>query len=532
MLQLMRKHARNWLMKVVLGIIIVVFVFYFGSMRERQETGTIATIDGARIAYAAFRDEYQNLLDFYRQRYGEYLTDDLIKQINLKQQAYDSIVGQAVILTKADELRLDISDDELKAFIFSHPAFQKDGAFDNGIYERTLRYQRMTPETFEAIQRRALRIAKMERLIKGSAKVSEQEAYEIYRLQNRKINIGFIKIGTDAAPIKGKPSEETLESYFEEHREAFRVPQMATIEYVVLRGKSFAGTAEISDAEIQEYYDYHDYEFEKDGKVQPLAKVRGEIVSRLQSIKGMDAAFREATTAHDTIYQEENFEAYAKGKGFGIETSKFYRNVPPTGELAGLQDLGEYVFTLQEGDLGRVFSDNTGYYLFRLVSLKPSHIPEFKDVLEKVTESYRQDNAIQAARKKAEDILSRLKSGADMAKVAKEEGLKVSETGLFLPGPEIPQIGYSPDMEEGLLEISRNNPYPGGVFFVDGNYVIIRLEGEGTLDEKDWIAKKDSTKDSLIRQKGDGYFLAWLQGAKDEMITAGRLKILRNVEDL
>jgi len=32
MLQLMRTHAKNWLMKVVLGIIIVVFVFYFGSI--------------------------------------------------------------------------------------------------------------------------------------------------------------------------------------------------------------------------------------------------------------------------------------------------------------------------------------------------------------------------------------------------------------------------------------------------------------------------------------------------------------------
>jgi len=532
MLQLMRKHARNWLMKVVLGIIIIVFVFYFGSMRGRQQTETIATIDGARIVHATFRDEYQNLLDFYRQRYGEYLTDDLIKKINLKQQAFDSVVGQAVILTKADELKLDISDNELKAFIFSHPAFQKDGAFSNDLYQRTLRYQRMTPEAFEAIQRRALRIAKMERLIKGSAKVSEQEAYEIYRLQNRKVNIDFIKIGTDAVTAKEKPSEEALEAYFTEHREAFRVPQTATIEYVVFRGKSFAETADISDAEIQEYYDYHDYEFEEDGKMKPLAKVRGEIVSRLQSIKGMDAAFRAATTAHDTIYQEENFEAYVNGKGLSIETSKLSRNVPPAGELAGLQDLGEYVFTLQEGDLGRIFSDSTGYYVFRLTSLKPSHIPEFKDVLTKITESYKQDSAIQAARKKAGNILSRLKGGADMAKLAKQEGLKMSETGLFLPGPEIPQIGYSPDMEGGLLEISKNNPYPDEVFFVDGDYIIIRLKEEGVLDEKDWIAKKDATKDSLIRQKGDEYFLAWLEGAKEEMITAGRLKILRNVEDL
>lgn len=532
MLQLMRKHARNWLMKVVLGIIIVVFVFYFGSMRGRQETETIATIDGTRIAYAAFRDEYQNLLDFYRQRYGQYLTDDLIRKINLKQQAFDSIVGQAIVLSKADELGLDVSDDELKAFIFAHPAFQKDGAFSNELYHRALRYQRMTPEAFEAAQRKALRVAKMEQFIKGSAKISEQETYEIYEMQNRKVNIDFIKIGTDTVAVTEKPSGEALEAYYTEHGEVFRVPQTATIEYVVFRGESFAGTAEISDAEIQEYYDYHDYEFEEDGKVKPLAKVRREIVSKLRSIRGMDAAFREATAAHDTIYQEENFEEYLKGAGRAIETSKLFRSVPPTGALAGLQDLGEYVFSLQEGDLGRVFSDSTGHYVFRLVALEPSHIPALTDVRERVTERYRKDSAIQAARKKAEDILGRLRGGADMAKLAKQEGLKVSETGLFLPGPEIPQIGYSLEMDEGLLEISTSNPYPDRVFLVDGNHIIMRFKGEGTLDEKDWTAKKDVTKNALIRQKGDGYFIAWLEGIKEEMVDTGRLKILRNAEDL
>ena len=532
MLQLMRKHARNWLMKVVLGIIIVVFVFYFGSMRGRQQTETIATINGSQIAYAAFRSEYENLLDFYRQRYGEYLTDDLIKKINLKQQAFDSIVGQAIILSKADELKLDVSDDELKASILAYPAFQKDGAFDNGLYQRALRYQRMTPEAFEAIQRKSLRIGKMERLIKGSAKVSEQEAYEIYQLQNRKVNIDFIKIATDSVKIKEEPSEEALEAYLTEHGDEFRIPQMATIEYIVFKGEAFTETADISDEEIQEYYDYHDYEFEEDGKVKPLAKVRRDIVSKLKSIKGMDTAFREATTAHDTIYQEENFEEYAKGQGLEIGTSKLFRNIPLNGEFEGIQDLGEYVFSLQEGDLGRVFSDSTGYYIFRLVSLKPSHVPKLQKVLKAVKDSYVQSNAIQAAQKKAEDILSRLRGGADMAQLSRKEGLKVSETGLFLPGPEIPQIGYSMDMEGGLLEISEKNPYPDKVFFVDGSYIIIRLKGEGTLNEEDWIAKKDSTKNSLIRQKGDGYFLAWLQGTKEEMINAGRLKILRNVEDL
>ncbi len=532
MLQLMRKHAKNWLMKVILGIIIIVFVFYFGSMRGRQETETIAMIDGSRIAYADFREEYQNLLEFYRQRYGEYLTDELIKQLNLKQQAFDSLLSQAVTMSKADELKLEVSDEELQAFIFSHPAFQRNGTFDNDLYQRALRYQRMTPETFEAVQRRALKIEKMERLIRESAKVSEQEVYEIYRLQNREVNVNFIRIPIDTGTVKEDPSQEALETYLTEHGEEFRIPQKASIRYIVFEGKSFAGTADISEKEIEDYYEYNKDEFTDDEKVKPLSKVRSEIFSTLRSSKGMDTAFDEAKTAHDTIYQEENFEEYAEERGFTGETAELFRNVPPTGRLAEVQGLGEYAFGLREGDLGRLFSDDTGYYLFKLVSLKPSYIPELQEVRGKVRESYVQTMAEQAAKETAENILSRLKNGTSMKKISRKEGLKMSETGLFLPTPEIPEIGYSPEMEGALFEISEGYPYPDKVFLVDKSYVVIGFQEEGKLDEEKWMEQKDLMKASLLKLKGENYFLSWLEGAKNEMVEEGRLKILKNVVDL
>jgi len=105
----------------------------------------------------------------------------------------------------------------------------------------------------------------------------------------------------------------------------------------------------------------------------------------------MDAAFEEAKEAHDTIYQEENFEEYAGAKGLALKTSGFFLDVPPTGQLAGIQDLSEYVFNLEEGDLGRVFSDGTAHYVFRLVSLEPSYIPEFNEAAKKVRENYSQN---------------------------------------------------------------------------------------------------------------------------------------------
>ncbi|MEA1971076.1 MAG: SurA N-terminal domain-containing protein, partial [Thermodesulfobacteriota bacterium] len=256
----MRKHARNWLMKVILGIIILVFVFYFGSMRGRQTTETIAEIDGSLIAYAEFQREYQSLLDFYRQQYDNNLTDDLLKKLNLKQQAFDRLINQVVILSKADELKLDVSDDELKASILSYPAFQRNGIFDNNLYQRALRYQRLTPEDFEAIQGRMLKIEKLERLIKESAKVSDKEVRDIYNVQNRKINVNFIAIATDNIKIKTGPSEEDIERYLEEHGEEFRMPQRAKIEYIIFKGESFAGIANISNEEIEEYYNYHENE--------------------------------------------------------------------------------------------------------------------------------------------------------------------------------------------------------------------------------------------------------------------------------
>ncbi|MEA3487515.1 MAG: SurA N-terminal domain-containing protein [Thermodesulfobacteriota bacterium] len=531
MLQLMRKHARNWLMKVVLGIIIVVFVFYFGSMRERQVTETVAEIDGSLIVYAEFQREYQSLLDFYRQRYGNNLTDDLLKKMNPKQQAFNNLINREIILSKADELKLNVSDDELKASILSYPAFQRNGVFDNNLYQQALRYQRMTPEDFETIQRKALKTEKLERLIKESAKVSDKEVRDFYNTQNRKVNVNFIEIATDNIEVKG-PSEEDLERYLEKHSEEFRMPQRAVIEYIAFKGESFADSADISDEEIKEYYDYYENDFKDNGKIKPLPEVRGKIVSKLKSTKGMYTAFEEAKKAHDAIYQEENFGEYAGKKGFSIETSEFFRDVPLTGPLAGLQGLGEYLFNLEEGDLGRVLSDSNGHYVFKLVSLKPSYKPGLGEIEEKVRKSYAKSESIKLSREKAEDILDRLKAGTDMVKLSRAEGLKLSETGLFMPGPSIPKIGYSPNMEEALLKISEKEPCPDNIFFINGKHIVIKFKEEGKSDEKEWEAKKDSIKDYLLRLKEEAYLLSWLEGTKKNMADKKLLKIFKRAEDL
>ena len=62
MLRLMRKQAGSWLIKILLGAIVIVFVFWgVGSFRE-QRGGRVALVNGDQITQDEYRETYNNLI--------------------------------------------------------------------------------------------------------------------------------------------------------------------------------------------------------------------------------------------------------------------------------------------------------------------------------------------------------------------------------------------------------------------------------------------------------------------------------------
>lgn len=533
MLRLMRKHARNWLMQVLLGIIIVVFVFYFGSISGKQKAEAIVTIDDKTISYTDFRNEYQNLINLYRQRFGNNLTDELLKELNPKQQALDNLINQAIAIQKADQLKLYVSSNEIKASIVSHPAFQSNGVFDNRRYQQFLRHYRMSPEEFEISQERMLKIEELEELIKESVKVSEKEVYDIYRIQNEKINLEFIKIAISDYKTNIKPTEADLEKHLKEHSEHFRIPEQVQVKYIPFFGEDFVDTTQVPDKEVEKYYDLNKTKFAKSaGETPPLSEVKDRITSEIKLAKAMDIAWGEAKKAHDIIYQEENFEDYATKNRLKINTTELFPREKPPGELSQIKDVAKYVFDLEEGDISPVLSASKGFYVIELISKKPSYIPILSEVRKEIKSDYIEKESQRLCKKEAEGALQRLKNGEDIRKLFPRGKLEMSETGLFVPNPDIPKIGFSNEIRETFPQISEKNPYPDNVFYVDGNFVIIRLKERGKLDEKDFEAKRTKLKNLLLEIKGNEYFHSWIEEIRTSMIKEGKIKIKKDISEL
>jgi peptidyl-prolyl cis-trans isomerase D len=501
LLNLMRKHARNWLMKIILGIIVVVFVFYFGSMGGKQRTERIAMIDGKPIVYADFQREYQNLLDMYRQRLGQGLTEEMLKAMNLKQQALDNLINQAIVLKKAEEMNIRVTVEDVKAAILSYPAFQQGNVFNERLYQQTLRANKMSPEEFEELQQKMLITTRVEDLIQDGVKVSDHEIHDLYLMQKEKINLDFVQISPRGFVEGLKPTQADLEAFLKAREGQFRNPEQVQVKYLAFMARNYAATTKISDAEISDYYERNKSQWKKGDKVQPLAEVRDRIIDELGQIGGMYAAADEAKKAHDTIYQEENFDAYAAQKKLTVHTTPLFRlsDAPP--EFKPISDFAKIVLRLEKKEISRVLQGEKGYYIVQVAARKAPYLPALKEIEAEVEKQYRDTEAKRLAKKGADDLLVRLKKSEGLESVAKEKGLKVMETGLFQPGGAVPKLGASPELR-------------------------------GSVDDAEFASQKNEIANYLVRTKKAEAVKSWIEGSKVALVKEGRLQFTRDFKDL
>lgn len=537
MLSTMRKNAKNWFIKVLLFMIIIVFIAYFGTTKGREMSEPIATLDGKAITYGDYYKEYQNLMEIFRSQLGDKLTDEMLKKLDLKQQAYDSVINSAIVQTKAAELNITVTDDEVKQVILAYPAFHVNGAFDERTYQMALRSMKLTPEEFETMQKRGLMTLKVESLIQGGIKISEKEVFDLYSLQNEKINISFVRIAPRDVSGRVTPSQGELEAYLKEHGDEFRVQDRVQLKYLVFRGDAYQDSAKITEADIADYYARNKEKFSrktKDGKttVLPLAEVRDRVVAEVRKINGMYAAADHAKKAHDTIYQDEKLDAYAAQNKLTVHTTGYFSAAGIPDEFKEIRDFGKSVFGLQKDEISRVVSDEKAYYLFKLADKKPSYIPVLKDVRADVEKRYVTAEAQKLSRKEAEAIIERTKKGEKLASIAQQKGLKVDETGLFSPGEKIPKIGTSKELGEALYQLSEKSPNASSPYYIDGGVIVVQFKERGALDNKDYAAKKSPLMGMLLRMKMKETVSSWLEGNRAAMIKDGRLKIKKEVKAL
>ena len=172
MLKAMRKHAKFFY--VFFFIIILSFIFWGVGTVDKNTAVIVAEVGKEKITLDEYGASYDRAREFYRNISKGAFTEEMEKQLNLKQKVLDSLVDEMVLLAEAKKMGIRVSDEELEEAIINDPAFARDGKFDKDIYVRTLQLNRMTPEYFESMKRKELNLSKMHRLIGESIDLTDE----------------------------------------------------------------------------------------------------------------------------------------------------------------------------------------------------------------------------------------------------------------------------------------------------------------------------------------------------------------------
>ena len=119
MLEQIRKHM-GWMMWVIVGLITVTFLFFgiypsnVGGTRAAKVGDTVITTDEVNRAYRNLYDNYKELLK------GQ-VNDSFAK--SLKSQALQQLIVNRLLISEAERLGLQVSDEELQTSIIQMPAF-------------------------------------------------------------------------------------------------------------------------------------------------------------------------------------------------------------------------------------------------------------------------------------------------------------------------------------------------------------------------------------------------------------------------
>jgi peptidyl-prolyl cis-trans isomerase D len=246
------------------------------------------------------------------------------------------------------------------------------------------------------------------------------------------------------------PTPAELESYLSNNSNLFRRPEQVKIKYLFFPSDVFS-PGSISDSDVRDYYNRSKDKYRnKEGKQLSLADVKNAIIKEFKKTRGMQNAYKEAKKAHDVIYQEDNFDAYSNKNNLKVYNVEFFPLNKPPKEFTSMRDLAAVLLDLQKNEISKILVAENGYYLLKVLDKKPAYLPKFKDIENEVKNHFIENEMNMLAGREAQTILDRVKSGESFDKIAREKGLKINETGFFMPGNTIPKLGFNQDVAEAV----------------------------------------------------------------------------------
>ncbi|MFZ0889878.1 MAG: SurA N-terminal domain-containing protein [Candidatus Binataceae bacterium] len=454
MLNVMRRHAYSWMVRVILFLIILVFAFWGMSGGFFSQVKQVAKVDGQTILADEVDHEATQLRRTLQQIYGPN-TPEVLKHVNLRQEALGQIIENHLIQREAQHLGLEVNDAELKRRIESNQSFQIDGQFDFATYQAVLRDNDMTPPEFEQNQRAAILADTLKAMVTEGVQVSEEEARAEFDRRNLKLTLAYIEVPYTRFAGKITPAEAEIADYYKKNGEEFREPERVKVVFVHYDPAILAQSLKPSDKEIQDYYARNQATL----FTHPLSvHARHILIATPAGATGKEKAAANAK-AKDVLRQLKAGANFAK---LAAKYSDDTGNKLKGGDL-GTFGKGEMVkpfeqvaFKLRPGDAA-LAETQFGYHVIKVDETFPPHVDSLEQARPKIIQALRSKAGGELVREAMHEDLTAALAGQSLSDLANKRGLDAVETPFFAANEPVKGTEQNPELARDALKMEEGD---------------------------------------------------------------------------
>jgi peptidyl-prolyl cis-trans isomerase D len=264
-------------------------------------------------------------------------------------------------------------------------------------------------------------------------------------------------------------------------------------------------------------------------RTQPFEEVVNLIRPTLAQRKADQMAQDLADKAYSRARTNTKFEQVAKELNLDLFDTPLFAQGNDVPVIGNSPEFANKLFALKPNEVGAPVRVAAGYVIPRLTGTKAPYLPELAEVRAKVEQDYRSKKSVDLARKKAQEIVDKLKAGSTFEAAAKAAGGTVKTSDPITRNGNIPDIGGTSaiDFFAFSAQVGATSP----VLAMGQKQVVFQLKEKFDIKPEDFNRDKDNLRQTLETQRKDQLFQSYIEETKNRMLKSGQLKLNQKAFD-
>ena len=496
-----------------IGLIVVEWGADYSGPSTNGAGDAVGVINGKTISLQQFQDALRRIA---RQVPQEQRADQAL----LVSQVWDYYVREIILTQEYERLGFEVTDGEIAFYTRNKPpqavrefeVFQTDGAFDMDKYVQFIGNPANLSDPnnqalvlwIESTIERQLLDYRLQRMLRGTAQVSPNEARQYFAEANEKVRIEYAFAPSDAADDEIEVADEDLAAYYQEHVADYEHPDQVKLEYVrfpkvpsaadsleikeeiarlrqeIEDGKDFAELAGVvSDDEgsaarggdlgffsrgqmvapfeeaafalapgelsepVQTRYGWHLIKVEERLEESGGEKVHARhILLRHQPSRTTEDSLRSRAEAFQEQAAAEGFTAALAASGTEATPTNFLRKSQAVpGISANTTWLVNWFFEEEPGAVSQVIEDDSGLWVAHLVAKRPEGVAPLDELKDRLEPLVRTRKKAVRAATRLEAVRREVEAGTTLAQAAQNAGVELHTPEAFARTESVEGLG-------------------------------------------------------------------------------------------